>query len=84
MGKRRMFSLNVVGTDNFLDLPASSQALYFHLGMRADGEGVVANPKRIAALINCSQDDFKLLLTKGYIIPVKNGICVVTNDGLED
>lgn len=79
-----MFSLNVVGTDNFLDLPASSQALYFHLGMRADGEGVVVNPKRIAALINCSQDDFKLLLTKGYIIPVKNGICVVTNDGLED
>lgn len=79
MAKRRMFSLDVVDTDNFLDLPASSQALYFHLGMRADDDGFIASPKKITALVNCSQDDFKLLLAKGYIIPFESGICVVTD-----
>ena len=39
MANRRMFSLDVVDTDIFLDLPISSQALYFHLGMRADDDG---------------------------------------------
>ena len=36
MARRRMFSLDVVDTDAFLDLPSPSQALFFHLGMRAD------------------------------------------------
>lgn len=89
MTKRRMFSMDVVDTDNFLDLPASSQALYFHLGMRADDDGFIASPKKITALVNCSQDDFKLLLEKGYIIPFESGVCAikdwkVNNDDLED
>jgi hypothetical protein len=72
-----MFSLDVVSTDNFLDMPASTQALYFHLGMRADDDGFVSSPRKITALANCSNDDLKLLITKGYIIPFESGICVV-------
>ena len=41
MANRRMFSLTVVDTDQFMDMPASSQCLYFHLGMRADDDGFV-------------------------------------------
>ncbi len=51
MANRRMFSLDVVDTDIFLDLPISSQALYFHLGMRADDGGFVSSPKRVTAMI---------------------------------
>jgi len=36
MAQRRMFSLQIVDTDAFMDMPLSTQALYFHLGMRAD------------------------------------------------
>ena len=43
MAQRRMFSPNIVDSDAFLDMPASSQLLYFHLGMRADDDGFVAN-----------------------------------------
>lgn len=43
MARRRMFSLDVVDTDRFLDMPSSTQALYFHLGMRADDDGFVAS-----------------------------------------
>ena len=77
MAKRRMFSLDVVDTDAFLDLPASSQNLYFHLGMRADDDGFISSPKRIAATVAASADDLKLLVAKGFIIPFDSGVCVV-------
>lgn len=77
MARRRMFSLDVVDTDLFLDLPVSSQALYFHLGMRADDDGFVSSPKRIAATINASSDDLKLLVAKGFVIPFDSGVCVI-------
>lgn len=77
MAQRRMFSLEVCDTDNFLDLPVSSQALYFHLGLRADDCGFVGSPKKITAMVNCSADDLKLLIAKGYVIPFDSGVCVI-------
>lgn len=77
MAQRRMFSLDVVDTDSFLDLPASSQSLYFHMGMRADDDGFVSSPKKITAMVNCSGDDLKLLVAKGFVIPFDSGVCVV-------
>lgn len=77
MARRRMFSLDVVDTDAFLDLPATSQNLYFHCGMRADDDGFVASPKRITAMVNASGDDLKLLIAKGFLIPFASGVCVI-------
>lgn len=77
MAQRRMFSLEIIDTDNFLELPSSSQALYFHLGMRADDDGFVSSPKKIATMVNCSIDDLKLLITKKYIIPFDTGVVVI-------
>lgn len=77
MANRRMFSLDVVDTDIFLDLPISSQALYFHLGMRADDEGFVSSPKRITSMIGANQDDLKLLIAKGFIIAFEDGVIVI-------
>lgn len=77
MAQRRMFSLEVVDTDLFLDLPASSQSLYFHLGMRADDDGFVSNPRKITAMVNCSLDDLRLLMSKQFVIPFDSGVCVI-------
>lgn len=77
MARRRMFSLDVVDTDHFLDMPPSTQNLYFHLGMRADDEGFVSSPKRVAKAVNASDDDMKILVGKGFIIPFDSGVCVV-------
>ena len=79
MANKRMFSLDVVDTDKFLELPASSQSLYFHLGMRADDDGFVSAPKKIANMVNCSIDDLKLLIAKKYLIPFDNGVVVITD-----
>lgn len=79
MANRRMFSLDVVDTDIFLDLPTSSQALYFHLGMRADDDGFVSSPKRITTMIGANQDDLKLLIAKGFVIVFEEGIIVISH-----
>lgn len=79
MANRRMFSLRIVDTDIFLEMAPTAQNLYFHLGMRADDDGFVNNPKKIMKVCNAAEDDFKVLVTKNFIIPMQNGICVITH-----
>ncbi len=75
-----MFSLKVVDTDSFLDMSPTAQNLYFHLGMRADDDGFIANPKRIQKMIGAPEDDLKILYAKNFIIPMAtNGVSVVTH-----
>jgi hypothetical protein len=73
---RRMFSPTVVSTDAFLDLPISTQALYFHLGMQADDDGFVG-PKKVMRMIGAGQDELMLLIGKKYLIPFETGVVVV-------
>ena len=61
MARRRMFSLEIIDTDMFLEMPQTTQNLYFHLGMRADDDGFVSNPKRIMKMMSATDDDFKIL-----------------------
>ncbi len=77
MAKRRMFSLDIIDTDTFLEMPASTQALYFHLGMRADDDGFVSSPKKITMMVNCGIDDLKLLIAKQFVLQVSDGIVVI-------
>lgn len=79
MAQKRMFSLQVVDTDKFLDMSASAQALYFHLGMHGDDDGFVPSPKKIARAVGCNSDDLRLLASKGYIIPFESGVIVITD-----
>lgn len=77
MARKRMFDLEIVDTDLFLEMPQSTQNLYFHLGMRADDDGFVSNPKKIIRTIGANDDDLKILLTKQFIIPFESGIVVI-------
>lgn len=77
MAQRRMFSLQVIDTDLFMDMPLSAQALYFHLGMRADDDGFVGNAKRIQKLVGAADDDLKLLILKGFVIVFESGVLVI-------
>ena len=77
MAQRRMVSLKVTDTDLFLDMPLSTQALYFHLITRADDDGFFANPKKIMRMISCTEDDLKILMSKEFVIPFESGVCVI-------
>lgn len=72
-----MFTQKIIDSDPFLDMPLSTQALYFHLNMRADDDGFINNPKRIQRTIGASEDDLKLLIAKRFVIGFENGVIVI-------
>ena len=72
-----MFAKTIIDSDAFLDMPLSTQALYFHLSMRADDDGFINNPRKIQRMIGASGDDLKLLLAKSFLIPFDSGIVVI-------
>lgn len=74
-----MFSLQVVDTDRFMEMPVSAQALYFHLGMHGDDDGFVSSPRKIARAAGCNEDDIRLLVAKQFIIPFNSGVVVITD-----
>lgn len=77
MAERRMFAKAIIDSDTFLDMPLSTQALYFHLSMRADDDGFINNPRKIQRSIGATDDDLKLLIAKQFTIPFDSGVLVI-------
>lgn len=77
MAQRRMFSKKITETDLFLDMPMSTQCLYFHLNMNADDDGFIGNVKTAKRMIGASDDDLKLLMAKEFVIPFESGVVVI-------
>lgn len=71
-----MFSPDIVESDAFLEMPISTQALYFHLGMYADDDGFV-NPRKIMRMLGASDDDMKVLIAKRFALPFESGVIVI-------
>lgn len=66
MATRRMFSKRIIESASFLRMPLTTQALYFHLGMQADDDGIV-EAFMVLRFVGGSEDDLKLLHTKGFV-----------------
>lgn len=77
MAERRMFAKSIVLSDAFLDMPMSARCLYFTLGMLADDDGFVGNPKSIMRQCGSTDDDMKVLLAKRYVLGFDSGIIVI-------
>ena len=77
MAERRMFTKKITNSDAFIDMPLSTQALYFHLNMEADDDGFNSSPKKVQRMIGASDDDLKLLFAKNFIIPFESGVVVI-------
>ena len=81
LAKKRMFSADIVRSDMFLDLPPTSQLLYFHFGMIADDDGIVASVRRELNYLGFgSTDDLKLLSDKKLIDFTSDGKIVFIID----
>ena len=77
MAERRMFAKTIVTSDAFLDMPASTRCLYFLLGMVADDDGFVNNPKSIMRQAGSTTDDMNLLIAKRFILTFQSGVVVI-------
>lgn len=77
MAEKRMFAKSIVLSDAFLDMPMSARCLYFTLGMLADDDGFVGNPKSIMRQCGASQDDMLTLIQKRYVLTFDSGVIVI-------
>lgn len=77
MARRRMFSLDIVDSDQFTDLPLTARLLYYELGVRADDDGFVGNPRKITRFAECSKEDIKTLEDKGFIYMFDSGVLAI-------
>ena len=77
MAERRMFAKTIVLSDAFLDMPLSARCLYFTLGMLADDDGFVNNPKSIMRQAGSSIDDMNILIGKRFILTFDSGVIVL-------
>ena len=77
MAERRMFAKQIVLSDAFLDMPLSARCLYFTLGMFADDDGFVNNPKGIMRQCGTTEDDMKILLAKKFLLVFESGVIVI-------
>lgn len=77
MAERRMFAKSIVLSDAFLDMPLSARCLYFTLGMLADDDGFVGNPRSVMRQCGASQDDMSILLQKRYVLGFESGVIVI-------
>lgn len=77
MAERRMFAKSIVLSDEFLDMPLTARCLYFTLGMFADDDGFINNPKSIMRQCGASVDDMNILLAKKYVLQFDSGVIVI-------
>ena len=66
MATKRMFSQRIIDSARFIRMPLTTQALYFHLGMRADDDGVV-EAYSVLRMTGCTEDDLRVLVAKGFV-----------------
>ena len=79
MAERRMFSKRFAFSDSFLDLPVTSQCLYFHLCLQADDEGFLENARVVRRFIRAGEQDFRLLVDGGLLLEFPSGVCAITH-----
>ena len=77
LAQKRMFTMKIVDSDAFLEMPLSTQCLYFHLNMRADDDGFIGNTKRIMKITGASEDDLRLLIAKRFVLTFEDGVIVI-------
>ena len=72
-----MMSKSIIKSDTFLDMPATTQNLYFHMLLDADDDGFINAPKSIMRMIGAKEDDMKVLVAKQFVIPFESGVVVI-------
>lgn len=83
MAERRMYSRRIAHSAKFLKMPLSTQALYFHLGLVADDDGVV-EAYNVMNMIGAAEDDLKILVSKQLVQVLNEDLVTYITDWREN
>lgn len=79
MAKRRMISLDVYDTDDFIEMLAEVRDLYTQLLVRSDDDGFNGKTKSIMRMFGAGEDALKTLIAKGFVLEFANGVIVISD-----
>ncbi len=74
-----MLSQNVVESDDFYKLSPQAQALYLHLCLSADDDGLVGSAQRVVRAMGIAKKSLDLLEQSGYVIVFGSGVVCITH-----
>ena len=83
MAERRMFSKKITNSARFLKMPLSTQALYFHLGLQADDDGIV-EAYTVVQTVGAAEDDLRVLCSKGFVQVLNEDLVTYITDWREN
>ena len=72
-----MFDKVVTTSDDFLELSAEAQCLYFHMGMLADDDGLAKNYRSYMKLIGATNEDLQSLIDKSFIYKFDSDVIAI-------
>lgn len=76
---RRMISDTVIGSDKFLQMPLSAQALYFHYVLDADNAGIFASAISTMRRVGASHADLECLINNEYLLQLSPCVYAITH-----
>lgn len=77
MAQKRMFDKVVTTSDDFLELSAEAQCLYFHMGMLADDDGLSKNYRSYMKLVGATDEDLQSLIDKSFIYKFDSDVIAI-------
>lgn len=77
MAQKRMFDKVVTTSDDFLELSAEAQCLYFHMGMLADDDGLAKNYRSYMKIIGATNEDLQSLIDKSFIYKFDSDVIAI-------
>ena len=77
MAQKRMFDKVITTSDDFLELSAEAQCLYFHMGMLADDDGLSKNYRSYMKLVGATNEDLQSLIEKSFIYKFDSDVIAI-------
>lgn len=70
MATRRMFSISLINSDSFVDLPHEAQLLYFFLLASSDDDVIISSAKRIVRINDVDPKCLDILTENRFLIQI--------------
>lgn len=79
MGTRRMIDRTIIESRKFLELTNDAKVLYLYSITNTDDDGIF-EAFRVMRLINATEDSFRNLVAKGFIVPLNDDLVCFVKD----
>ncbi len=79
MAKRRMISVDVLGSDKYVRLPFSSQAIYIQMILNADDDGIVDNVESLIRILGIEKKYYRELVNREFVIEFDTGVAAIAH-----